>query len=124
MTDIIKTYQIFSATCKVLSRIDWLGNYHLNSVTEKDLQYVGQAKNVEQYLKQFIDIVKVRILKKISDINTVKRNIKGLDETIGLHLFIREIGKILQKFIKIELTKNILIMLKTKGIDKHNINFN
>lgn len=122
MTDIIKTYQVFAATCKVLSRIDWLGNHHIHSVTEKDLQYVGQATNIDQYLKRFIEIVKERVIKNISNINDVKWNIQGFDETISLHLLIREVGKILEKFIKIELTKKYPHYAYL--IDKNNINFN
>lgn len=112
MTNIVKTYQIFAATCKVLSRIDWLGNHNIHSVTEKDLQYIGKASNIEQYLKRFIEIIKDRVIKNVSNINTVRWTIKGFDETISLHLLMREVSKILDNFMKIELTKNIHILPK------------
>ena len=122
VNNVTKTYQIFAATCKVLSKIDWLGNHHIHSVTEKDLQYVGKAKNIEQYLNRFIEVIKERVLKNVSNINTVRWNIKGFDETISLHILIREVGKILEKFIKLELTKKYPHY--AYHIDKHNINFN
>jgi len=122
MTHVVKTYQVFAATCKILSRIDWLGNHHIYSVTEKDLQYMGKARNVEQYLNRFIEIIKDRVLKNVSDINKITWNIKGFDETISLHILIREVGKILEKFIKLELTKKYPHY--AYHIDKHNVNFN
>ena len=122
MTDFVKTYQVFATTCKVISRIYLLGNHHIHNLTEKDLQYVGKSRNVQQYSNRFIEIIKERVLKNVSDINKIRWTINGFDETISLHLIIREVRIILENFIKIELT--------TKHphyayhIDKHNINFN
>ena len=99
MTHIIKSYQIISATCKVLAKIDWTGNYVLDKISDKELQFIGEARTPEQYFRRFIEIVKDLVLKKISNINSVKWNVKGFDETISLHYFVREIGKILEKFI-------------------------
>lgn len=121
MTELVKTYQIFAASCKVLSRIDWLGNHHIHSVTEKDIQYIGEARNVNQYFRRFIEVIKERVLKNVSNINTVKWNVKGFDETISLHFLIREVGKILEKFIKAELTKKYPYY--SYNINNHNINF-
>ncbi len=122
MTDIIKTYQIISATCKVLAKIDWTGNYILDKITDKELQYLGEARTPVHYFKRFIELVKDHVLKKISNINSVKWNVKGFDETISLHYFVREIGKILEKFIKLELTNKYPQF--AHDINKRNIDFN
>ncbi len=126
MTDFVhkftKTYQIISATCKVLTKIDWRGNYIIDKILDKELEYIGEARNVEQYFKRFIELVKDHVFKKVSNINTVKMNVKGFDETISLHYFVREIGKILEKFIKLELTKKYPQF--THNINKHTIDFN
>jgi hypothetical protein len=122
MTDIIKTYQIISATCKVLAKIDWTGNYILDKITDKELQFLGEARSPVQYFKRFIELVKDHVLKKISNINSVKWNVKGFDETISLHYFVREIGKILEKFIKLELTNKYPQF--AHDINKRNIDFN
>jgi len=122
MTDITKTYQIISATCKVLAKIDWTGNFILDKITDKELQYLGEASTLIQYFKRFIELVKDHVLKKISNINSVKWNVKGFDETISLHYFVREIGKILEKFIKLELTKKYKQF--AYDINKRNIDFN
>ena len=116
-----KNYQIISATCKVLVDIDWFGNYKINSISNKDIQYIGQAKNIEQYVKRFIEIVKDNVLKNVSDINSIKWHIKGFDETISLHMFVREVGKILEKFIKSYLKK--IYPYYAYHIDNHNTNF-
>lgn len=122
MTDIIKTYQIISATCKVLARIDWTGNYILDKITDKELQYIGEARTPEQYFKRFVEMVKDHVFKKLSNINSVKWNVKGFDETISLHYFVREIGKIMEKFIKLELTNKYPQF--AHDINKCNIDFN
>jgi len=122
MTDIIKTYQIISATCKVLAKIDWTGNYILDKITDKELQFLGEATTPVQYFKRFIELVKDHVLKKISNINSVKWNVKGFDETISLHYFVREIGKIMEKFIKHELTKKYPQF--AHHINTHNVDFN
>jgi hypothetical protein len=64
MTDITKTYQIISATCKVLAKIDWTGNFILDKITDKELQYLGEASTLIQYFKRFIELVKDHVLKK------------------------------------------------------------
>jgi len=126
MTDIVnkfsKNYQFVSATCKVLARIDWSGNYILDKVTNKELQYLGESNTVDQYFKRFIELVKEHVFKKISDITSIQWNIKGFDETISLHYFVRETSKILEKFIKLELTKKYPLF--SREINKHNIDFN
>jgi hypothetical protein len=122
MTDIIKSYQIISATCKVLAKIDWTGNYVLDKISDKELQFIGEARTPEQYFRRFIEIVKDLVLKKISNINSVKWNVKGFDETISLHYFVREIGKILEKFIKLELTQKYPQF--AHNINNHNVDFN
>jgi hypothetical protein len=122
MTDIVKTYQIFTATCKVISRIDWLGNHNILNISEKDLQYVGEATNIDQYIKRFIETIKDHVLKNVSNITTVRWNIKGFDETISLHFLLREVGRILEKFIKLELTKKYPQF--AQNINDTNINFN
>ena len=121
MTDLTKNYQIIATSCKVLANIDWFGYHTIHSITDKEIQYVGEAKNIEQYLKRFIEIIKDTVLKNISNINGIKWNIKGFDETIGLHLLIREVGRILEKFIKAKLIKKY--PYDTYNINKHNINF-
>ena len=118
---VTKNYQFLSATCKVLATTDWFGNYIINNITDKDLQYIGESRTVEQYIQRFIEIIKDSVLKNVSDINTIKWKIKGFDETISLHFLIREVGKILEKFIKIELTKKYPYY--ANQIDKHNTNF-
>ena len=122
MTDFSKTYQIVVASCKVLTRVDWTGNYIIDKITDKELQYIGEARNVQQYLRRFIEIVKDKVLKNISNINFIKWHVKGFDETISLHFLVREIGKILEKFIKLELTKKYPQF--AYDINKHNIDFN
>lgn len=121
MTDIIKNNNILMATCKVLANIDWFGNYKLYNINEKDFQYVSEATNIEDYFNRFIEIVKDRILRNISDINNIKWDIKGFDESISLHYFVREVAKILEKFIKVKLAKKYPYY--AYHIDKHNINF-
>ena len=116
-----KNYKIFAASCKVLANIDWFGNYVIHTITDKELQYISEARNVEQYINRFIEVIKDNVLKNVSDINTIKWNIKRFDETISLHFLIREVGKILEKFIKLELTKKY--PYHVYHINKHNINF-
>lgn len=121
MSDLMKNYQIIAATCKVLSNIDWNGYHTLHNITNKDIQYIGEAKNIQQYLKRFIEIVKDNVLKNISNINDIKWKIKGFDDTIGLHLLIREVGKILEQFIKYKLTEKY--SYDAYHISKHHINY-
>lgn len=122
MTDISKTYQIISTTCKVLLNIDWFGNYKINKITDKELQYISKARNIEEYLNRLIEIIKDNVLKNVSDINTIKWNVKGFDDTISLHFLVREVSKILEQFIKLELTKKYPHY--AYHINKHNTNFN
>ena len=122
MSEVVKTYQNIGAKCKFLANIDWIGNYKIHSISEKDIQYIGEARNIDQYLKRFIDLVKELVLKNVSDINTIRWNIKGFDESISLHFLIREVSKILEKFIKIEVTKKYPYL--SDRIDKHTTNFN
>jgi hypothetical protein len=126
MTDFVpnftKTYQIISASCKVLAKIDWSGNYIIDKISDEELQFLGEAKTPEQYFKRFIEIVKERVLKKLSDINYVKWHVKGFDETISLHYFAREVSKILEKYIKLELTKKYPQFVH--HINNHKIDFN
>ena len=117
-----KTYQIISASCKVLAKIDWSGNYIIDKISDEELQFLGEAKTPEQYFKRFIEIVKERVLKKLSDINYVKWHVKGFDETIRLHYFTREVSKILEKYIKLELTKKYPQFVH--HINNHKIDFN
>jgi hypothetical protein len=117
-----KTYQIISASCKVLAKIDWSGNYIIDKISDEELQFLGEAKTPEQYFKRFIEIVKERVLKKLSDINYVKWHVKGFDETISLHYFTREVSKILEKYIKLELTKKYPQFVH--HINNHKIDFN
>ena len=51
--------------------------YKINSISNKDIQYIGQAKNIEQYVKRFIEIVKDNVLKNVSDINSIKFHPSG-----------------------------------------------
>ena len=126
MTDFVpnftKTYQIISASCKVLAKIDWSGNYIIDKISDEELQFLGEAKTPEQYFKRFIEIVKERVLKKLSDINYVKWHVKVFDETISLHYFTREVSKILEKYIKLELTKKYPQFVH--HINNHKIDFN
>ena len=54
MTQIIckvtKTYQLITATCNVLYNINWVDNYTLHKITDQDIQYIGQARNLHKYL--------------------------------------------------------------------------
>jgi hypothetical protein len=122
MSDITKTYPIISATCKVLAKIDSTGNFILDKITDKELQFLSEAITPVQYFKRFIEMVKDHVLKNLSNINSVKWNVKGFDETISLHYFVREIGKILEKLIKLELTKKYPQF--AHDINKSNIDFN
>ena len=67
MTQIIckvtKTYQLITATCNVLYNINWVDNYTLHKITDQDIQYIGQARNLHKYLKQFEETVKDKIFK-------------------------------------------------------------
>jgi hypothetical protein len=122
MNDLIKSYQTFTATCKVLVSIDWFGNYTIQKITDKEIKYIGQSLNVDQYFKRFIEVVKDNVLKNVSNINCIKWNIKGFDEGISLHLLVREIGKIIEKYLKIELTQKYPQF--GHQINKKSINFN
>jgi hypothetical protein len=104
-----------------LAKIDWFGNYTIHKITNKDLQYIGNAKNIEDFINRFVEIVKDNVLKKVSNINSIKWNIRSFDETNGFHLFMKEVGKILEKIIKLELTKKHPYY--AYEINKHNINF-
>ena len=121
MTEHLTTYNIITATCNVLAKIDWFGNYTIHKITNKDLQYIGNAKNIEEFINRFIEIVKDNVLKKVSNINSIRWNIRGFDETNGFHFLIKEVGKILEQFIKLELTKKHPYY--AYEINKHNTNF-
>lgn len=126
MTQIIrnvtKTYQLITATCNILYNIDWIGNYTLHKITDQDIQYMGQARNLHEYLKRFEETVKDKIFKNIPNINSIKWNVKMFDENISLHLFVKQIGKIIEQFIKDTLTKQHPYY--ADYIRKHNIDFN
>lgn len=61
-------YKVVCATCKVLLQVDWFGNYKINSISDKELQYIGEATNVEQYFKRFIEIIKDNVLTMLNGI--------------------------------------------------------
>ena len=118
-----QTYQLIVASCKVLYELDWIGNYtNLHTLTDKDIQYISQVKNANEYCKRLEEIVKDRILKNISDINNIKWNVKMFDENISFHIFIKEIGKKLEQFIKDTLTKKYPYY--ANHINKCNIDYN
>ena len=102
---ITKTYQLISVTCQVLYNIDWMGNYSLYQITDKDMEFIDKASTIKEYFKRFEELVKDKILKNYSNINTITWNVKMFDETISLHIFIKEIGLIIEQYIKTTLTK-------------------
>jgi len=122
MTELVKYYQTFAATCNLQANIDWLGNYKINKITNQELKYLGEARNIEQYMKRLVEVIKDNVLKNVSDINTVKWNIKGFDENISLHFLVREVSKILDKFMKKKLIQKYPYI--ANNINKSYIDFN
>jgi hypothetical protein len=113
--------EIIVATGNVLAKIDWTGKYTDSKLSDQDIQYIGKATNVEQYFKRFIETVKDNILKNIKDINSIKWIIKSFDETINLHILVREVGKFLEKYLKLDLIKKYPQF--KHHINKQNINY-
>jgi hypothetical protein len=91
-------------------------------MNDKDIRYIEEIKNAETYFKRFEEIVKDKVFKNISNINTIKCHVKLFDENISFHLFVKKVSKILEQFIKDTLTKQYPYY--AYHINKHNINFN
>lgn len=117
-----KPLQLVVANCEVFYDMDWIGNYTDYALTDKDIQYIGQVKNTKEYCKRFEEIVKDSVLKNISDINNIKWNVKMFDENINFHIFVKEIGKKLEQFIKDTLTRKYPHY--ANHINKCNIDYN
>ena len=120
MTELVqrftKKYDMYCVTCDLLLDVNMLGYPVLRDVLHTNIRLINDITNMNQFMMRIVELIKDNILRNMRDISKIRWNIKCFDECVSLHWLIKDVARVLEKYIKhivhippINLDKTIVI---------------
>ncbi len=109
-------YDMYCVNCDILVDVNMFGYPVLRDVLHTNMQLINTITNMNQFMMRIVELIKDNILRNIRDISKIRWNVKCFDECVSLHWLIKDVARVLEKYIKhiihnyaINLDKTIVI---------------